>query len=67
MRAAYHRNDGARHLLAACNLTEDRLYGHVKTHKKRAQFLESRRYIIWRNQHAHDERLHRIVTRANVA
>jgi len=26
-----------------------------------------RRYIIWRNNHAHDERLRRIVTRANVA
>lgn len=26
-----------------------------------------RRYIIWRNQHAHDERLRRIVARANVA
>ncbi|MFD5438538.1 transposase, partial [Kitasatospora sp. NPDC127067] len=26
-----------------------------------------RRYIIWRNKHAADERLHEIVTRANVA
>jgi hypothetical protein len=26
-----------------------------------------RRYIIWRNQHAADERLRRIVARANVA
>jgi len=26
-----------------------------------------RRYIIWRNQHAADERLHRIVERANAA
>ena len=26
-----------------------------------------RRYIIWRNNHAYDERLRRIVDRANVA
>jgi len=26
-----------------------------------------RRYIIWRNNHAYDERLQRIVDRANVA
>jgi len=26
-----------------------------------------RRYIIWRNQHACDERLQRIVAKANVA
>jgi hypothetical protein len=26
-----------------------------------------RRYIIWRNNHAYDERLRRVVTRANVA
>jgi len=26
-----------------------------------------RRYIIWRNQHAYDERLRRIAAKANVA
>jgi hypothetical protein len=26
-----------------------------------------RRYIIWRNNHAYDERLRQVVTRANVA
>ncbi|MDX2683666.1 hypothetical protein PV333_46915 [Streptomyces sp. NY05-11A] len=26
-----------------------------------------RRYIIWRNQHAADERLRKLVTRANIA
>jgi len=26
-----------------------------------------RRYIIWRNSHAYDERLRQIVTRANIA
>ena len=45
MRATYSRKDGVRHLLAAYNLNEDRLYGHVKTHKKRTQFLEFCRYL----------------------
>jgi hypothetical protein len=26
-----------------------------------------RRYIIWRNNHAYDERLRRVIARANVA
>jgi hypothetical protein len=26
-----------------------------------------RRYIIWRNNHAYDERLRQVVTRANIA
>jgi hypothetical protein len=26
-----------------------------------------RRYIIWRNNHAYDQRLRQVVTRANVA
>jgi hypothetical protein len=32
-----------------------------------AQAVMIRRYIIWRNNHAYDERLRRIVDRANVA
>jgi len=151
MRATYHRTAGVRHLFAAYELGEDRLYGHVKPRKTRARFLEFcrylrslcppatriaiicdnysphlttardtrvgdwaaasnveiaytptnsswlnrieaqftalryfaldgtdhathkeqgsmiRRYIIWRNTHAHDERLRRIINRANVA
>jgi hypothetical protein len=35
------------------------------THKEQASMI--RRYIIWRNNHAYDERLRRIVDRANVA
>ena len=35
------------------------------THQEQASMI--RRYIIWRNNHAHDERLRRIVDRANVA
>ncbi len=35
------------------------------SHKEQASMI--RRYIIWRNNHAYDERLRRIVTRANVA
>jgi transposase len=151
MRATYTRTAGVRHLFAAYELGEDRLYGHIKPRKTRARFLEFcrylrslypasvriaiicdnfsphlttkrdarvgtwaaannveiaytpsnaswlnrieaqftalryfaldgtdhvshkeqasmiRRYIIWRNNHAYDERLRRIVDRANVA
>ena len=35
------------------------------THQQQASMI--RRYIIWRNNHTYDERLRRIVTRANVA
>jgi hypothetical protein len=35
------------------------------THKEQA--CRIRRYIIWRNNHAYDERLRRIIDRANVA
>jgi transposase len=150
-RATYTRTAGVRHLLAAYELGEDKLYGHIKPRKTRVRFLEFcrylrtlypptvriaiicdnfsphlttrkdkrvgqwaaannaeiaytptnsswlnrieaqftalryfaldgtdhltheeqgsmiRRYIIWRNNHAYDERLRRIVTRANVA
>ena len=151
MRATYTRTSGVRHLFAALELGEDKLYGHIKPCKTRARFLEFcrylrslypastriaivcdnfsphlttrkdrrvgvwataanveiaytptnsswlnrieaqftalryftldgtdhathkeqasmiRRYIIWRNNHAYDERLRRIVTKANVA
>jgi transposase len=151
LRATYHRTGGVRHLFAAYELGEDKLYGHIKPRKTRAQFLEFcrylrslyppgvriaiicdnfsphlstatdtrvgdwakannteiaytptncswlnrieaqftalryfaldgtdhashreqasmiRRYIIWRNNHAYDERLRRIINRANVA
>jgi len=150
-RATYTRTAGVRHLFAAYELGEDRVYGHIKPRKNRTRFLEFcrylrslyppatrmaiicdnfsphlttrkdkrvgkwaaannveiaytptncswlnrieaqftalryfalngtdhttheeqgsmiRRYIIWRNNHAYDERLRRIVTRANVA
>jgi hypothetical protein len=36
-----------------------------RSHKEQASMI--RRYITWRNQHAHDERLRRIVAKANVA
>jgi hypothetical protein len=35
------------------------------THEEQASMI--RRYIIWRNNHAYDERLRHIVARANVA
>ena len=43
--ATYDRNDGVRHLFAAYDLGRDRLFGHVKPHKKRTQFLEFCRYL----------------------
>ena len=151
MRATYTRTAGVRHLFAAYELGEDKLFGHIKPRKTRARFLEFcrylrslyplstpiaiicdnfsphlstrkdrrvgtwakannveiaytpansswlnrieaqftalryfaldgtdhashkeqasmiRRYIIWRNNHAYDERLRRIVDKANVA
>jgi transposase len=151
LRATYTRTAGVRHLFAAYDLGEDKLYGHIKPRKTRARFLEFcrylrslyppqvriaiicdnfsphlttrkdkrvgqwaaannveiaytptnaswlnrieaqftalryfaldgtdhashreqasmiRRYIIWRNNHAYDERLRRIIDRANVA
>jgi hypothetical protein len=35
------------------------------THHEQASMI--RRYIIWRNNHAHDERLRQIIDQANVA
>jgi transposase len=151
MRATYNRKAGVRHLFAAYELGEDKMFGHIKPRKTRARFLEFcrylrslyppsvriaiicdnysphlttrkdarvgtwanaanveiaytptnaswlnrieaqftalryfaldgtdhpshkeqasmiRRYIIWRNNHAYDERLRRIVDKANVA
>jgi len=44
-RATYTRKLGVRHLLAAYDLNRDRLYGHVKPVKGRAQFLAFCRYL----------------------
>ncbi len=44
-RATYKRPHGVRHLLAAYDLSTDRLYGHVKTKKTRTEFLAFCRYI----------------------
>ncbi len=151
MRATYTRTAGVRHLFAAYELGEDKLFGHIKPRKTRGRFLEFcrylrslyppetriaivcdnfsphlttakdgrvgawatasnveiaytptnsswlnrveaqftalryfaldgtdhpshkqqasmiRRYIIWRNNHAYDERLRQLITRANIA
>ncbi len=45
MRAAYTRTAGVRHLLAAYELGEDKLFGHIKPRKTRARFLEFCRYL----------------------
>ncbi len=38
MRATYRRTAGVRHLFAACELGEDKLFGHIKPRKTRAKF-----------------------------
>jgi transposase len=45
MRATYKRPHGVRHLLAAYDLSTDKLYGHVKVTKGRTEFLAFCRYI----------------------
>ena len=44
-RATYKRPHGVRHLLAGYDLSTDRLYGHVKVHKRRTEFLAFMRYL----------------------
>jgi len=44
-RATYTRTKGVRHLMAAYDLGQDKLYGHVKTKKDRTTFLEFCRYL----------------------
>ena len=45
MRATYTRTAGVRHLFAAYELGEDKLYGHIKSRKTRTRFLEFCRYL----------------------
>lgn len=44
-RATYKRPHGVRHLLAAYDLSSDKLYGHVKVKKGRTEFLAFLRYL----------------------
>jgi len=44
-RATYTRPHGVRHLLAAYDLSRDRLYGHIKPRKRRGEFLVFLRYV----------------------
>jgi transposase len=44
-RATYTRPHGVRHLMAGYDLSTDRLYGHVVTHKGRTEFLAFVRYL----------------------
>jgi len=44
-RATYTRPHGVRHLLAGYDLSTDRLYGHIKARKTRAEFLAFARYL----------------------
>ncbi len=44
-RATFTRKHGVRHLLAAYDLNQDKMYGHIKTTKDRTKFLEFCRYL----------------------
>src|SRR3954453_11285999 len=44
-RATYTRPHGVRHLMAALDLSRDKLYGHIRARKGRTQFLA----FCWRN------------------
>lgn len=55
LRATFTRPHGVRHLLAAYDLSRDRLYGHIKTRKGRTEFLAFLRYI--RSLHPPDVRI----------
>jgi len=44
-RATYTRTKGVRHLMAAYDLGQDKIYGHIKVKKDRTTFLEFCRYL----------------------
>ena len=44
-RATYTRTKGVRHLMAAYDLGQDKIYGHIKMKKDRTTFLEFCRYL----------------------
>jgi transposase len=44
-RATYTRKKGVRHLMAAYDLNQDKIYGHIKMKKDRTTFLEFARYL----------------------
>ena len=54
-RATYKRPHGVRHLMAGYDLSTDRLYGHVTTHKGRTEFLAFCRYL--RSLHPNEVRI----------
>jgi hypothetical protein len=45
LRATYSRIAEVRHLFAAYERGEDKLYGHIKPRKTRARFVEFCRYL----------------------
>jgi len=45
IRATYRRTKGVRHLLAALDLNNDKMYGHIKKTKTRTEFLAFCRYL----------------------
>jgi hypothetical protein len=58
-------HEGLRVLLREEGMSFQRLKTWKQSHREQASMI--RRYISWRNRHARDQRLGRIVMRANVA
>jgi transposase len=56
IRATFNRPHGIRHLISAYDVGADRLYGHIKQRKGRAEFLAFCRYI--RSLYPREIRLH---------
>jgi len=54
-RATYTRHHGVRHLLAAYDLSSDKIYGHIKARKGRTEFVAFLRYV--RGQHPAEVRI----------
>ena len=43
--ATYHRTEGVRYLHAAYDLSEDKMYGHIKSRKTHREFLSFLKYL----------------------
>jgi transposase len=59
IRATFNRPHGIRHLIAAYDVGADRLYGHIKSRKGRAQFVAFCRYV--RTLYPPEIRLHFVI------
>ena len=61
------RSCAARRVLTVSQIDDDEAPDGTDHATDQEQASMIRRYIIWRNNHAYDERLRQVVERANVA